>query len=255
MVKIESLIANAKVYQSPHRKSFLPTLGAARPTRYAPLRYPQSTFGLSVVAGILNLAAIAKSGKRRQANIDADCLLTERQRSSLYFASKQSKPAVSFTLDGEGLDGSLDLSVQSDFHPAYMREAQLLSNQSVANPSKRYAVVPQGRTKTRITWLLASLHTSKERLKGQVNALQRAFQGATANLSYIWPQTLDLFYLTVLIEPRDRFTFQSPSIPALLQRRIIKLAAQSKLIVKGFFLSPSGINPITKRLNHGAILP
>lgn len=101
-----------------------------------------------------------------------------------------------------------------------------------------------------ISSTLAVLYPKKESRERQVNTSKNVLQHVRVNCRDVLAQWLDLGKLQILIEPRKRPLLRTPSITALLKRRIVKLAANRKLIVQDLLLPFGRVDAIAKSLDQ-----
>jgi hypothetical protein len=245
VVKVRALTADVSVYALKNLHGLTPPVRAFCATAYTPLRDPQAGSPRAVVARILNRSAVAQSRQRSQSNVHADCVRVEGQRLRLNFASQDRKPSACFTFDGQRLDRAFDWSVEFDSDVADLRDAELVTGQSVADLSEGHGVITTNRLETRIARLLLYLHATKERLKGQINTLQDIFKGVGVYFGYVRANGFDFCKLTCLRFIPNRLAFYPPSIAPFLKSGIVKLAADCQLPVERLCLPLAWIDSVS----------
>lgn len=254
VMKVTALIADMVMKSRQKYNGFATAIRSLLPARYPALQAPQLGLPGTEPSRIFDLRTIAKRRERSQANVDTNHVGIEGQRIRFTLDNEQRKPSASFAPYRQCLNLTLEWSVQFDPNVSNLRQPQFISAECFTYPSKRKTVVTPRRSESRVARPLSSLETTKECLKRKVNALERFLQGVRANIGYILADLPDFRYLIDLIEQRDRFAFDGPRVAALLQRRVIQLTANSKLMIQGFCLMTCGIDTVSKRADHLHIL-
>lgn len=252
MVKVPALIANVVVKAlkqnrslAPAVRPFLSPLNPSLQASHLCLRGPKPT-------RVFYRSSIAQGGEAAQADINADHIGIERQRSGRALHYEQSKPPSSFTLHRESLNCAVKWSMQLDPNAANLRQAQPITRDGLSSLPKRHAVVAPGRSKTRVAWILRSFNAPKERLEREIDALQHVLKCREAHVRYVWPKRTDLFQLKILIEPANALALKSPSVAPLLQSSVVKLRANTQMLVEYPLLLFRWVDSIAKGFVQGA---
>jgi len=119
---------------------------------------------------MLDHLAIAKGRQMRNAQINADILVAHRKFLRLFYLTRKGDiPVINLTFDGDDLDLPCEWTVKLDFHFADLGEMQILAIELPACTIRiGERVIAVATLETWEPWILASLATSKEALKGPV---------------------------------------------------------------------------------------
>lgn len=254
VMKIPALIANVIVKPRQKQDRLASAIGALLSTRRTALQSSKFCLRDPEPARVFDLRPVAQRGKRIKSDVYADHVSVKGQRRRFAFDGEQGKPAPGLTFDCEGFDFPVNRSVQLDSNIANFRDPQLVTDERVADLSKRHAVVATSRAKAWIPRLLSVLHATKERVKSQMYAAQDVLQNLCVDCGDVLATRAYLFQLQVLIEPGNRFTLALPRIAAFLQSCIVELAANGKLIIQRLLLPFCWIDAVAKDLYHNPIL-
>lgn len=251
VMEVAALVADVIVKPLKQKNGFAPAVRSFLAPRYTPLQSAELRLGRTEPTRVLNLCAIAQSRERSQSDINADHVRIERQWLVIALNRKQRKPSSGFAFDREGFDRPFEWSVKFYADVSDLREPQLVPGKRVTYLPKRQTVITTHRSEARITRLVSLIHATEESLESQVYTLQRVFQDERTDVRNVFPPIFDFPQLQILIEPRDRFALTLPCFTALLQRRVVQLAAHRKLIVQCLFLRLGGIDAVAICLYQG----
>lgn len=246
VMEVGSLVADVDMRSLKKQNRLASSVRAFLTPCYTSMCDPQDLLPFSIVPWILYLRSVAQSRKVGQPNIDTDCIGTKGERLRFNFASKQGVPLSRLALNGQGFDGAENRTMQPDLHFADLRESESVPVQGVSDLAKGDAVVTACGSKTWIACLLLGLNAAKECLKRTVNASDRVFQCLSVNIRNVSAVTFNTRQLINLIKTANSFALYLPCVPTLLQRGIVKLAANSKRGVKFFGLALSRIDSIAE---------
>lgn len=249
--KVAALIANVVVKTSQKQHSFATSIRSSLSTCYASLESSQFCLSGPIPVRVFDLGSVAKRSERSESDVNSDHVRIERQRIGFTLNTEQSEPATGFTLDSECLNLAIERSVELNPHVPDFREAQTVSNKCISDLAKRETVVTPSRLETWVSRPLTVFDASKEGAEGKMNALQGVFERVSIYRRHVVALSANPFQLHILIEPRDRLGLKSPSVAALLERGIVKLAANSQLVVKNLLLPFRRIDSVAEGTDQG----
>ena len=130
-------------------------------------------------AWIFNLHSIGERGKTFKSYVHPDCQFIVGQGFGLHFAGETGIPvANSIPLNSECLDPALHRTMQNDPHCANFGNEQIIARREQLETRllEGETSVPTVSPKTRVAWLFARLHSTKESPESQINSLLNILQ-------------------------------------------------------------------------------
>ncbi len=188
----------------------------------------------------LDLLTIGKHSKGFQAQVNAHHLARNGQGVSFNFAGEANVPFADAALNRDRFDVAPHGTVQNNLHVANLRQSQhsILQRRAVAVLRVGDAIVSPIAFEAWIARLVARFHTTKEGLKGKINAHLNVLQHLGVYLFEFRP-----FRLPRGEHPGSGIVVQAfatllVSILAGSQRAIVDEAAQLKRLLKLMLLRP-----------------
>lgn len=255
VMKVVALIPNVIVKASEQKHCFTPPIRSAFPARNTPLKSPEFRLCRTKPTRVFDLRPVAQRSEVVNADVHADHVRIERQWSRFVFDGEQCKPAAGLSLNSQCFYVSDQRPMLPDTHNTNFGNPHLVLPERIAYFAKCKTAISVLGFEPRVARFLSVLYTSKERLKGQVDALKGVLNCLCLYGGYVFAEFSYFGNLQILIEPRDRFALERPGVASLLKRGIVKLAADSQLLIQGFFLPFGGIDPVAERPDHPTILP
>lgn len=217
VVKVRPLIPDVNGRPSQKLNRLAPAIRAFLASCNSSRRNAELSLRLAEVTGVMNLGTVRERGEVGQANIDANHLRIERERLRQDFTDKQSEPPSSFPLDGESLNSAFNRTVQFDANVTDFREAQFVAvENSFEARSKRDGVVAAEGTEPGIASFLSAFDSAEEVFKCVLHSFKNIEKGLRVYVSQIRPQNFNGGHLVLLVNVRNRFAVQLPSVPSLL---------------------------------------
>lgn len=250
VMKVSALIADVIVEPLKQEHRLVATVRAPLAPRYTPLQAPELDLGDPEPARVLNRAPVAQCGEVTKPHINPDGVRIERQGFRFTLDTKQREPAASLTFDCQGFNPAFNRPMLHDFNNPDFRQSKFAPKQCVPNAPKHKTVESSHGSEARIPRILPTLNTSEERLKGKMDILQDMLQNLRVDSLNVLSNCSDVRQLSGLgIKPYG-LSLQTPSVPALLKRGVIKLAAHCQLLIQDSLLGFGGIDTVSKRLYH-----
>lgn len=255
VVEVSPLISDVIMKPPKQQYGFASSVATLFPSRYAPLQPSQSPLGRAKPTRVFNPRSVAQSRERSQSNIDANSVRAVRQQVWLYVNGQQRKPPTRFPFNSQGLNCSLERSVQFDPHLTNLRETQFISGQRISDLAEGNTVVASDGAEPREPRFIARPDAAKESLESQIDSLQNVLQHLRMYLRNVFPFFLDLSQLERLVEVGNRLALTRPRFTSFGESRVVQFGAYCKMAVERLFLFRGGIDSIAKNFDHNLILP
>ncbi len=244
--KVSALVANSDVRTLQQQDSLPPALRAYLSTRYPPLTEAQSVPGDTIPTWILNGNSVRQSCEITQTNVNANGVRVERQQLRLHFAGEDRKPFACLPFDRERFYLPLKRTVLSNLNASNFSDAKSITDRRLRCVlTKPQAVIATNATEARVSGFRSTLNSRKERLERFIKSRQRFLKCLSIDARNVWALSSDRRNLIELIVKAYLLALKLPSVPAFLQGRIVKLAANRKLRLQGFSLPFGRINTVT----------
>jgi hypothetical protein len=240
VLKVPPLISNFPLGLSQQDYRLPASVAPLLATGYFSLCPPQLGLLFDKVSGIVNLATVRQSGEAVQAHIDTDFAIPRRQGLSTALDREDGEPLADLALEGDGLDGSPDFSVQFNFDFPGTLDTELAIIQkptAVAIRGEGDAVVSSTRLESGKARLLAPLAAGIERLEALVQPSQYVLAAGVVSQpdKTLGPHGLELVGLVVVVQAD---TAVLPSTAPFLQGAVVEVAGFPQLLTEelGLFL-------------------
>jgi len=187
----------------------------------------------------------------KQAQVNADRLITGFERALFYLTGKDDIPVLTLSLQSTRLDLALDRTMQLDFDASYLGKADsIIVCQGKTNLWIGEAIIAIVPLETWIARSLTSLNSPEESFHGFVNTAERVLQYLRVDVLVLFPYLLDVRELVGLIVVGHALAHHTIGVPSLLEGRIVELPATIENPLQGVGLLARWIESILIGFEH-----
>lgn len=196
------------------------------------------SFGHAVVFWVLNYLTRAQRRKVLNAGINADVVAGLRKEAGLVlFNGEDDIPAIRLTLDRAGFDCLFNRTGETNARRADFGKMKLVAFKPETTLRIGEGIVSRRWLESRIARRFSLLHSTKEGIKGFVQAAQRLLKNLAVNIAHIFTDLFDLWKLHGLGVIVDRKPVETIGVAPFLERGVIEFAANIQRAATGGYES------------------
>lgn len=258
VVEVPALVRRLLVQPGDVFTGLAASCGALLAPSKPPLSPAELLLRLPVVAGRLNRLAIGGDEERLESEVYADCGTVSRSFGRLAdIRDEDDVPLSTAVFDGDGLDLSLDRSMQLDLdmsdvlkvEPSVVLEAASVAVGWELDEAEAVAALEAG-----VARLFTGLQPSEECVERTIQSAKRRLRAGKVRRGKARVGPARLLELARLLAVGDASPLRFVRVPAFSERRVVQASVGLEYRGEGLGLGAVGVEPVSVSPFHPSIL-